>query len=303
MPFCTNCGDPVAPGAGFCAACGTETGESADRTGPFNRNQRCDLCGKHLRGEGTLVSPEEMRIIAGNDYGRNLTHMGWGAASDSERNQKLYQIAMVSNDDWRLCNRCFKHTRKYAVDDPQGGASHEMARALLIKPLVEKVGSTLAALPDRTASLPADDHPCDLCRNTSESRSVMPAGELKKTVPSMANEQLMPLLQRIGAASKKGAKRLRQRIQTRKDDWRLCPSCLDDLRPMQQAGIDRLASNASNSGDDYTLQLERWRRRLLNVRGLRSRCADGYRCGPIAQTLAERRAYGDLLLIDTRRAS
>lgn len=142
MSFCSNCGKAIETAAGFCSNCGAVVGSPLKELGQSGEGKRCDLCPGHLRGEGTLVSSEEMRIIAGNDYGKNLTHMAWGEASQAERNQKLYDIAMVSEDDWLLCNECFDNTRDYAVDDPQGGASHEMARDVLMKPLLDALAAT-----------------------------------------------------------------------------------------------------------------------------------------------------------------
>lgn len=61
MPFCTNCGHPIAPEVAFYAACGTEMDVEADGTDQSAQDPRRDLCSSHLRGEETLDSLEEMR--------------------------------------------------------------------------------------------------------------------------------------------------------------------------------------------------------------------------------------------------
>ena len=136
MPFCSQCGKPVEPELDFCSNCGAEVAGDNGSGGEqaAEGTQRCDLCGEFMRGEGQIVSPEEMRIIAGNDYGKELT-IGQ-EMPPAQRAAKLYQLALVNETDWLVCNRCFQATREYAVDEDEG-PSHEMFREMALKPLMD----------------------------------------------------------------------------------------------------------------------------------------------------------------------
>lgn len=132
MAFCTNCGTKLGS-EGFCSNCGAaaESGRTLPEAASFS--MRCDLCAEFLRGEGEIVSPEEMRIIAGNGYGK---HLPFGQElSVSQRSQQLYQLALMNETDWLVCNRCYQATRESAVDE--GGMSHEMFRDQVFKPLMD----------------------------------------------------------------------------------------------------------------------------------------------------------------------
>ena len=80
--FCTTCGQPLAPGAAFCAACGTQVGTSptgapgqfpagASRMGR-NSLQRVRRPGSRLRGCGCLLLI--LALVAGIFLGVALTN-------------------------------------------------------------------------------------------------------------------------------------------------------------------------------------------------------------------------------------
>lgn len=98
----------------------------------------CDICGGDVESnKATIVSPQEMRIIAGNGYGRNIK-LGVGL-SPEERRQKFYELAMVNNTPWALCPACYQKTRSYAKES-SSGPSEEQFREMAIEPLLKAMG-------------------------------------------------------------------------------------------------------------------------------------------------------------------
>lgn len=92
---------------------------------------KCDLCGENLaQADASLVSPADMRIIAGNGYGDRLKV--WPDLELDQRRTKLYQLAIFNDNDWAVCRKCFIETRAFAVDLGEG-LSHEEFRKLAVK--------------------------------------------------------------------------------------------------------------------------------------------------------------------------
>ncbi|MCI0418073.1 MAG: tetratricopeptide repeat protein, partial [Acidobacteria bacterium] len=88
-------------------------------------------------GDKHIVTPYELRVIAGNGYGRHLNL--WGDIMPNERESKFYQLTITNDTDWVLCPSCYQETREYAVDQ-SGGLSHEDFRELLMKSLWKQSG-------------------------------------------------------------------------------------------------------------------------------------------------------------------
>lgn len=58
----------------------------------------CDACGTGVSPEHNhILSPPELRIIAGNGYGRHLKL--WGDIAPSERESKFYQLSITNDTD------------------------------------------------------------------------------------------------------------------------------------------------------------------------------------------------------------
>lgn len=95
---------------------------------------KCDLCGTELSAGAKMVSPQEMRIIAGNGYGVHVAL--WSSLSPEERKRKLYQIAITDDTTWAVCPDCYRGTRGYAEDQGEG-PSHEDFRQFALAPLLE----------------------------------------------------------------------------------------------------------------------------------------------------------------------
>jgi hypothetical protein len=92
---------------------------------------KCDLCGESLlQADASIVSPSDMRIIAGNGYGDRLKV--WPDLELDQRRTKLYQIAILNDTDWAVCRKCFIETRAFVVDLGEG-LSHEEFRKLALK--------------------------------------------------------------------------------------------------------------------------------------------------------------------------
>ena len=145
---------------------GDRTVYSTETTGPAGhgldstlKEPLCDSCGAGLSLEGRhTISPAEMRIIAGNGYGRHLKL--WGDIAPSERESKFYQLAITKDTDWIVCPSCYQKTREYAVEQSDG-LSHDDFRELLINLLWKSPGVTLPSSPSKAGmtTMPAPPPP------------------------------------------------------------------------------------------------------------------------------------------------
>lgn len=159
--YCPHCGAEIKSGAEFCIQCGrdlpTEIRGAAAPTQaqtPSDSAEQpiCDICAVKLGPAAQrLVSPSEMRIIAGNGYGRNVTL--WGQIPPEKRELQFYQLAIMSDTPWGLCPSCYEKTRAYAKDT-DGGLSHDDFRNLVMKPLWEAAGVDVQSSPPLRSSAP-----------------------------------------------------------------------------------------------------------------------------------------------------
>lgn len=116
----------------------------------------CDVCGNALKeSDAVVVSPQEMRIIAGNGYGQNIT-LGEANLSPEERKQKFYQLAMTNNTPWALCPACHEKTRSYTKESEEG-PSEEQFREMAIEPLLKAMGGNMPA--EKKGSPHSSDNP------------------------------------------------------------------------------------------------------------------------------------------------
>jgi len=104
----------------------------------------CDICANALKeSDKIVVSPQELRIIAGNGYGQNIT-LGAANLSPEARQQKFYQLAMTNNTPWALCPACYEKTRSYTKES-ESGPSEEQFREMAIAPLLKAMGGNMPA--------------------------------------------------------------------------------------------------------------------------------------------------------------
>jgi uncharacterized SAM-binding protein YcdF (DUF218 family) len=64
--------------------------------------------------EAVVVSPAEMRVIAGNNYGERIAF--WENVPRRICNAGLYQLARDNDTPWALCRACHEHIRRFAID-------------------------------------------------------------------------------------------------------------------------------------------------------------------------------------------
>jgi hypothetical protein len=149
-PFCLGCGEdlPLEPQRANASHAYTPL-ESADEG-------ICDICAvKLIAEEKHLVSPREMRIIAGNGYGRYVNI--WGNIPPAARESKFYQMALDDDTDWALCSSCYEKTRDYSVDKDDG-SSREM-HGLEVTPIMNDADDFPALLKDLRSKANADLSP------------------------------------------------------------------------------------------------------------------------------------------------
>src|SRR5262245_22503232 len=97
---------------------------------------KCDLCGELLReANAFVISPSEMRVIAGNGYGDRLKV--WPDLELAQRRTELYKMAIFNDTDWAVCRICFTESRAFAVDLGEG-LSHEEFRKIALRMMNEK---------------------------------------------------------------------------------------------------------------------------------------------------------------------
>jgi hypothetical protein len=148
MPKCPECKTQVKKGTKLCPSCGTLVSKGS--------GEMCDLCATSLsKGDAKEVSASQMRIIAGNGYGRHVPV--WPGMTEDKKKALLYQIAITNDTPWALCQDCYDETQMYAEDTGEG-MDHDTFREVALKPLMDAMGGEAPRSPP-PAPPRSDDEP------------------------------------------------------------------------------------------------------------------------------------------------